>query len=409
MYEAFYGLTGKPFQLNPDPSFYFGSKQHRRAKAYLEYGVQRNEGFIVITGEVGAGKTTIVRGLLESLDTNAVVAANLVSTQLDAEDTLRMVGAAFGVGVKDMSKSDLLMSLEAFLVTQISQGKRCLLIVDEAQNLTARAVEELRMLSNFQFGKQALLQTFLVGQPEFREILQNPNMQQLRQRVTATCHIGPMDKDETRGYMEHRLKCVGSQGRPSFDGAAYEAIHKASGGIPRRINSVCDRLLLLGFLGEKDAITADDVNEVVAEMHEESGGSNDPQPAMAAPVGGWVQPEKRRVDPAFDIDLSNLQLDDDLANGLSKKIDDLSAERHGDRLMRLERSLLRLERCNLEILTMMQKLVVAAKKAKMQANQETQRSTGKNADVNIQQDFVLGMEQDLGLGIGPGIGHDIKL
>ena len=324
-----------------------------------------------------------------------------------------MVGAAFGVGVKDMSKSDLLMSLEAFLVTQISQGKRCLLIVDEAQNLTARAVEELRMLSNFQFGKQALLQTFLVGQPEFREILQNPNMQQLRQRVTATCHIGPMDKDETRGYMEHRLKCVGSQGRPSFDGAAYEAIHKASGGIPRRINSVCDRLLLLGFLGEKDAITADDVNEVVAEMHEESGGSNDPQPAMAAPVGGWVQPEKRRVDPAFDIDLSNLQLDDDLANGLSKKIDDLRAERHGDRLMRLERSLLRLERCNLEILTMMQKLVVAAKKAKMQANQETQRSTGQNADLNIQQDFVLGMEQDLGLGIGPGIGpgigHDIKL
>ncbi len=409
MYEAFYGLTGKPFQLNPDPSFYFGSKQHRRAKAYLEYGVQRNEGFIVITGEVGAGKTTIVRGLLESLDTNAVVAANLVSTQLDAEDTLRMVGAAFGVGVKDMSKSDLLMSLEAFLVTQISQGKRCLLIVDEAQNLTARAVEELRMLSNFQFGKQALLQTFLVGQPEFREILQNPNMQQLRQRVTATCHIGPMDKDETRGYMEHRLKCVGSQGRPSFDGAAYEAIHKASGGIPRRINSVCDRLLLLGFLGEKDAITADDVNEVVAEMHEESGGSNDPRPAMAAPVGGWVQPEKRRVDPAFDIDLSNLQLDDDLANGLSKKIDDLSTERHGDRLMRLERSLLRLERCNLEILTMMQKLVVAAKKAKMQANQETQRSTGQDADLNIQQDFVLGMEQDLGLGIGPGIGHDIKL
>ncbi len=412
MYEAFYGLTGKPFQLNPDPSFYFGSKQHRRAKAYLEYGVQRNEGFIVITGEVGAGKTTIVRGLLESLDTNAVVAANLVSTQLDAEDTLRMVGAAFGVGVKDMSKSDLLMSLEAFLVTQISQGKRCLLIVDEAQNLTARAVEELRMLSNFQFGKQALLQTFLVGQPEFREILQNPNMQQLRQRVTATCHIGPMDKDETRGYMEHRLKCVGSQGRPSFDGAAYEAIHKASGGIPRRINSVCDRLLLLGFLGEKDTITADDVNEVVAEMHEESGGSNvssGPQPAMTAPGGGWAQPDKRRVDPAFDIDLSNLQLDDDLVNGLSKKIDDLSAERHGDRLMRLERSLLRLERCNLEILTMMQKLVVAAKKTKIEANQEAQRGTGQNAGLNIHQDFAPGMEQDLGPGIGLGLSHDIKL
>ena len=386
MYEAFYGLTGKPFQLNPDPSFYFGSKQHRRAKAYLEYGVQRNEGFIVITGEVGAGKTTIVRGLLESLDTSAVVAANLVSTQLDAEDTLRMVGAAFGVGVKDISKSDLLMSLEAFLVTQISQGKRCLLIVDEAQNLTPRAVEELRMLSNFQFGKQALLQTFLVGQPEFREILQNPNMQQLRQRVTATCHIGPMDKDETRGYMEHRLKCVGSRGRPSFDAEAYEAIHRASGGIPRRINSVCDRLLLLGFLGEKESITADDVNEVVSEMHEESGGSSYPQPSLASPHSAWMPSEKRRVDPAFDIDLSNLQLEDDVVNGLVKKIDDLGGERHGDRLMRLERSLLRLERVNLEILTMMQKLVMAAKKTRA--------------------DVTAGLSQDVA---GQDINHDIKI
>src|ERR1700712_3541278 len=140
MYEAFYGLTSKPFQLNPDPSFYFGSKQHRRAKAYLEYGLLRNEGFIVITGEIGAGKTTIVRGLLESMDGGAVTAANLVSTQLDAEDTLRMVGAAFGVRVKDVSKADLLMALEAFLVTQVSEGKRSLLIVDEAQNLTPRAV-----------------------------------------------------------------------------------------------------------------------------------------------------------------------------------------------------------------------------------------------------------------------------
>lgn len=360
MYEAFYGLNSKPFQLNPDPSFYFGSKQHRRAKAYLEYGVQRNEGFIVITGEVGAGKTTIVRGLLESLDVNAVVAANLVSTQLDAEDTLRMVGAAFGVLVKDVSKSDLLMSLEAFLVTQTSQGKRCLLIVDEAQNLTARAVEELRMLSNFQFGKQALLQTFLVGQPEFREILQSPNMQQLRQRVTATCHIGPMDKDETRGYMEHRLKCAGSQGRPSFDADAFEAIHKASGGIPRRINSIADRLLLLGFLGEKSNFSIDDVNEVVSEIQEESGGSFYRTSAPMPMEDGST--EMRKVDGRFDIDLSSLQFDSDLADGISRKIDDLGVERYGDRLMRLERSLLRLERVNLEILTMMQKLVMAVKK-----------------------------------------------
>ena len=368
MYEAFYGLNSKPFQLNPDPSFYFGSKQHRRAKAYLEYGVQRNEGFIVITGEVGAGKTTIVRGLLESLDADAVVAANLVSTQLDAEDTLRMVGAAFGVLVKDISKSDLLMSLEAFLVTQTSQGKRCLLIVDEAQNLTPRAVEELRMLSNFQFGKQALLQTFLVGQPEFREILQSPNMQQLRQRVTATCHIGPMDKEETRGYMEHRLKCAGSQGRPSFDAEAFDAIHKASGGIPRRINSVSDRLLLLGFLSEKNNFNVDDVNEVVAEIQEESGGSFY-RTSAPTPLGGTSN-DVRQVDSRYDIDLSTLQFDSNLVDGISRKIEDLGAERYGDRLFRLERSLLRLERVNLEILTMLQKLVTAARRPPKEQQEE---------------------------------------
>ena len=221
MYESFYGLTSKPFQLNPDPNFYFGSKQHSRAKAYLEYGVSRNEGFIVITGEVGAGKTTILRTLIDGLHGSDVVIGQLVTTQLGAEDTLRMVGAAFGFRVKDVSKSELLMTLEAFLVSQTSQGKRCLLIVDEAQNLTLEAVEELRMLSNFQFGNQALLQTFLIGQPEFREILQRPEMEQFRQRVSATCHIGPLDADETRRYIEHRLKCAGAQGQPTFEPAVF--------------------------------------------------------------------------------------------------------------------------------------------------------------------------------------------
>ena len=364
MYEAFYGLTSKPFQLNPDPSFYFASKQHRRAKAYLEYGVQRNEGFIVITGEIGAGKTTIVRGLLDSLDPNKVVAANLVSTQLDAEDTLRMVGAAFGVQVKDSSKSVLLMSLEAFLVTQTTQGKRCLLIVDEAQNLTARAVEELRMLSNFQFGKQALLQTFLVGQPEFREILQSHNMQQLRQRVTATCHIGPLDREETRGYIEHRLKCAGARGRPSFEPEACDAIFSASGGIPRRINTVCDRLLLLGFLSEKSNFALDDVNEVVSEIREEAGVSGfGPSASMPLQEDGQSQGSARKVqlNGVDGVDLSSLDLDLSMLDGIAQKIERLGAEQYGDRLQRLERSLLRLERRNLEILAILHKLVTAAK------------------------------------------------
>ncbi len=367
MYEAFYGLSSKPFQLNPDPSFYFGSKQHRRARAYLEYGVQRNEGFIVITGEVGAGKTTIVRGLLASLDPAKVVAANLVTTQLDAEDTLRMVGAAFGVRVKDVSKADVLMALEAFLVSQTSQGKRCLLIVDEAQNLTPRAVEELRMLSNFQFGQQALLQTFLVGQPEFRAILQSPSMQQLRQRVTATCHIGPLDLEETQGYIDHRLKCVGSTGRPSFDAAAFEAIFKASGGIPRRINLIADRLLLLGFLGGKDAFGQDEVNEVVNELTDES------TTTAAKPVpdrAHWDDSGIPSLESAgsLDIDLAKLQIPAGLAQSVSGQINGLSVEQYDGRLRRLEHSVLRVERINLEILVMLQKLVAAVSKPSQESS-----------------------------------------
>ena len=271
MYEAFYGLKAKPFQLNPDPTFYFASKQHRRASAYLEYGVYQNEGFIVVTGEIGAGKTTIVRGLLASLEKSKVVAAQLVSTQLDADDTLRMVAAAFGVRFKDLAKADILLALEAFFVDVARQGMRCLLIVDEAQNLTPRAVEELRMLSNFQFESHALLQTFLVGQPEFRAILRSPQLQQLRQRVIAACHIGPLDQDETQAYIEHRLKCAGAQGAPSIDAAAFAAIYRASGGIPRRINALCDRLLLMGFLGSKKAFVQADIDEVAAEVNDEIG------------------------------------------------------------------------------------------------------------------------------------------
>lgn len=362
MYEAFYGLTSKPFQLNPDPSFYFGSKQHRRAKAYLEYGLLRNEGFIVITGEIGAGKTTIVRGLLDSMDVSSVTAANLVSTQLDAEDTLRMVGAAFGVRVKDVSKADLLMTLEAFLVTQISEGKRSLLIVDEAQNLTPRAVEELRMLSNFQFGKQALLQTFLVGQPEFRDILQHPSMQQLRQRVTATCHIGPLDGEETRGYVEHRLKCAGGTGKPEFGEGTFEAIYRATGGIPRRINSVCDRLLLLGFLGDKESLTLQDVDEVVNELHDEGGAGavrlSSTRAHLEAPSAKFATPDEQ-----VDIDLAKLQQGmAPFVDSLSGHLSHLSSEQQGDRLHRLERSMLRLERVNMEILAMLQKIVAAVRR-----------------------------------------------
>ncbi len=269
MYEAYFGLRGKPFQLNPDPSFFYGSRGHRRAMAYLEYGLHQNEGFIVITGEIGAGKTLLVRSLLEKLDPKKIVAANLVSTQIDASDILRLVAAAFGIPSKHLTKSDLLLAIEAFLVSTTAAGKRALLIVDEAQNLTPQAVEELRMLSNFQLEDHALLQSFLVGQPEFRTIMQSPEMVQLRQRVIASYHLGPLDLLETQAYIEHRLSCVGWKGNPSFDQEAIREIFNVSQGIPRRINAICDRIMLGAFLGEQRRVSLDLVNQISTEMRDE--------------------------------------------------------------------------------------------------------------------------------------------
>jgi general secretion pathway protein A len=321
--------------------------------------MHQNEGFIVITGEVGAGKTTVVRGLLDGLDRSKVVAAHLVSTQLDADDTLRLVSAAFGIRTKDVSKSDLLMALEAFLVSVTGQGKRCLLIVDEAQNLTPRAVEELRMLSNFQFSNHALLQSFLVGQPEFRQIMQSPHMQQLRQRVIASCHIGPLSMEETQAYIEHRLKCAGADGNPEFEPEAYGAIFKASGGIPRRINALCDRLLLMGFLEGKNRFSGEDAEGVAREIYEET----------LAPVGkppGAAGPEPIAVPPmaagVAEPDWPGLGVDRQSVEDASRIVACLTADHVNERLLRLERSLLRLEHINSVTLGLLRQLFTDAPK-----------------------------------------------
>ncbi|MDE2121770.1 MAG: XrtA-associated ATPase, partial [Betaproteobacteria bacterium] len=243
MYEQFYGFSAPPFQLHPDPSFYFESKGHGSAYQYLRFGAFQGEGFIVVTGEIGAGKTTLLRALLAELDPAKVVAAQIVSTQLAPEELLSAVALAFGLQVDGLSKARLLATLEAYLATLATSSRRALLIIDEAQNLSAEAIEELRMLSNFQFGSRALLQSFLVGQPELRDILRLPQMEQLRQRVLASCHLGPLQPQETRGYIEHRLRRVGWSGRPAIEAAAFDAIHRATAGVPRRINALCSRLL----------------------------------------------------------------------------------------------------------------------------------------------------------------------
>ena len=238
----------------------------------------------MITGEIGAGKTTIVRSLLEQLDPAKVVAAQLVSTQLDADDMLRAVAVAFGVPVASNDKAMLLASLEAFLCQCVTEKKRALLVVDEAQNLTARAVEELRMLSNFQLGDQALLQSFLIGQPELREMMRSPQMQQLRQRVIASYHLGPLDKAEARDYIEHRLKHVGWKDDPKFEPECFDLIHTVTGGIPRRINTLCNRLLLAAYLAERHVLTPRDVQAIAREIGDELG----PEAALThvAVVGG---------------------------------------------------------------------------------------------------------------------------
>lgn len=372
MYEAYYGLKVKPFQLNPDPSFYFDSMQHRRAKAYLDYGLHQSEGFIVVTGEIGAGKTTIVRGLLDSLDTDKVVAAQIVSTQLDADDILRMVAAAFGVRFKDMAKADLLLAIEAFLVEIARRGKRCLLVIDEAQNLTQRAVEELRMLSNFQYESHSLLQSFLVGQPEFRSIMLSPQMEQLRQRVIAACHIGPLNAAETRDYIYHRLRLAGYTNDPKFDDEAHDGLYRASGGIPRRINALCDRLLLLGFLNDQKAFGKVDVDEVVKEMGNSATG-------IANTMSDTSLLAPRAFGEDFrDYPIGALSFDAETALDAGRAITSISNRRIADRLLRLERSLVRLEHTNTLMLRIMQQLVDAARSGNHERDPD--KKTDKSPD-----------------------------
>jgi len=242
---------------------------HRRALAYLRYGLSQAEGFIVITGGIGTGKTTLVRSLLAELDEENVLAAQLVTTQLEADDLLRMVVAAFELPHANLSKAELIKCFEGFLHDCAVHGKRVLLLVDEAQNLPQRSLEELRMLSNFQASEMPLLQSFLLGQEEFRTSLQAPGMEQLCQRIIASCHLSPLNEAETRSYIEHRLHVVGWQQNPVLNLEAYQAIHRYTGGIPRRINIFCDRVLLYGYLEELYQIDAQHIAAVIAEFDQE--------------------------------------------------------------------------------------------------------------------------------------------
>lgn len=272
MYDQFYGFTGRPFQLTPDPHFYFESGTHRKAMSYLGYGLAQGEGFIVITGDVGAGKTTLVGHLMNTIDPNRLTAVKLVSTQVEGDDLLRLVAEQFGIEWEGESKAELLRSMEQYLREQARAGKRTLLIVDEGQNLAISALEELRMLSNFQLGGHSLLQIFLLGQPEFRQTLfHSPTLEQLRQRVIATHHLDPMEPEEVEPYILHRLGKVGWTGNPSFSPDAFEEIFDYSEGVPRKLNVLVSRLLLYGAVEQMTRITAQNVRSVVAEIEADRG------------------------------------------------------------------------------------------------------------------------------------------
>ena len=267
MYDQFYELSGRPFQLTPDPRFYFESATHRKALSYLGYGLAQGEGFIVITGEIGAGKTTLVRHLMETVDPGRLTAATIVTTQVEGHDLLGMVTESFGLSMAGKPKSEMLRGLEDFLHAEAREGRRCLLVVDEAQNLPTDTLEELRMLSNFQLGNQALLQIFLLGQPEFRDKLRDaPGLEQLRQRVIATHHLDAMQASEIEPYIIHRLSKVDWNGRPDITVDAISRLYDASGGVPRKLNMLLTRVLLMGAVERRERIDGALVDTVLADI-----------------------------------------------------------------------------------------------------------------------------------------------
>lgn len=267
MYIEHYGLLGRPFQLTPDARFYFDSATHRKAMAYLGYGLSQGEGFIVITGEIGSGKTTLVAHLMQTIDRSRLTAINIVSTQIEAEDMLRSVAHQLSLSTDGLSKAEVLNAVEQALHAEARQGRRVLLIVDEAQNLPFSAIEELRMLSNFQLGPESLVQIFLLGQPEFRDRLNgDPKLEQVRQRVIATHHLEPMGADEIEGYLVHRLAACGWKGNPDFTPEAVSLMHHQSGGVPRLINILAGRVLLHGAIEDLSVIDGNAVRAVLADL-----------------------------------------------------------------------------------------------------------------------------------------------
>ncbi len=281
MYEDFYRFSGKPFQLNPDPAFYFQSTGHQRAMAYLRYGIQQGQGFIIVTGDVGTGKTMLVNNLFRELEAKDIVAAKIVSTNINESDLLRLVCAEFDLPFERLSKASLLKQLEVFFKSCVDEGKRVLLVVDEAQNLPRSSLEELRMLSNFDHHGAPVVQSFLLGQREFRAMMRSPGLEQLRQRVLAAYHLKPLSPPETETYVKHRLTKVGWTVDPDIENDVFLGVYQFTSGVPRRINTLMDRLLLNSSLEDSHHVTFKNLRQITTEITSEQDTGKDEDEAVA--------------------------------------------------------------------------------------------------------------------------------
>lgn len=265
MYLELFKLTELPFRLSPDPSFLYLSKHHARAKAYMESTIWFTDGFVIITGEIGSGKTTLIETFLSELEKDVIV-AQVNQTQVSAIEFLQSVLVQFGFQPFKMKKAELLATLNNFLIEQYANGRRVMLIVDEAQNLSNRVLEEIRMLSGIETTKEKVLRIILAGQPELNEKLNSPELIQLAQRVRLRFHLTPLSKSDTAAYIQHRLEVAGSQGRQIFPDDAVPLIYRYTGGTPRLINTLCDTSMMAAFAQDRDHVTLEDIQSAIEEL-----------------------------------------------------------------------------------------------------------------------------------------------
>ena len=265
MYTDFFGLTAKPFELLPNPRFLYLSAGHKKALSYLQYGIQERAGFTLLTGEVGSGKTTLLRDIINKVDTDTTLAM-VFNTRVDSHQLVSMINEDFGLKIDNKDKVQLLRDLNDFLLTECQQGRRPIIIIDEAQNLSEDSLEEIRLLSNLEADSFKLVQIIFVGQPELRQIIARPSLKQLRQRISISCHLNPLSREEMEEYIYHRLATVGDRNCVEFLDGVFDAIFKFSGGIPRLINLLCDFLLLSAFVEETKQISVQLVEESIKEL-----------------------------------------------------------------------------------------------------------------------------------------------